>query len=233
MVNADPERRYTDEEVAKVLHRAVQPVSGGQNLPTRSESEGITLAQLESVAAEAGIDPARVRKAALTMGDAPLTEGGSRLFGPRTMHVFDRVVEGEMPPQRLSDLIAAMRRLMRQTGKVEQIGDWLEWTSDAGIIHVTVKPENGRTQLQFMGNAGPKMIGVLAPTALATLISIVTLGHEGMLGIGPVSVIVGAAFTVARGAWEVVGRRARAKYQRIADQLATEVERLTNRGGAE
>lgn len=225
-MNRDSERRYNDEEVAEVLQRAVQPVSGGRNLTARRPSEGITLAQLESVAAEAGIDPDRVRHAALALRDAPPPEGGSLVFGPRTTHVFDLTIEGEVPPGRLSDLVAAIRRLTRVKGKIVEVGDWIEWTSDAKTIHMTVKPENGRTHLQLMGDAGPKLIGIWGPVALATLISLVAVGQAGGLGLGLAGAIVGGAYALARGAWEIVGRRAGAKYGRLADRLATEAERL-------
>jgi hypothetical protein len=82
--------------MAEILKRAVQPVSGGL-VPSR-RAGGITLAELEAVASEAGIDPIRVREAALTLDQGPVSSRGSVLLGPRTTHVFDRVVDGEVPP---------------------------------------------------------------------------------------------------------------------------------------
>jgi hypothetical protein len=174
----DPERLYTDEEVAAILRRAVQPRSrASANLPTRTR-EGINLATLEQIATETGIDPARVREAALSLEADSESEGGSILFGPRSSHVFDRVIEGEVPRERLSDLVAAMRRLTRVKGKVVEVGDWLEWTSDASSIHVTVKPENGQTRLQLMGDAGFRLLGIWGPLTLATFIAIVATGER-------------------------------------------------------
>ena len=175
----DPDRLYTDEEVAAILRRAVQPrTRASASLPARTR-EGISLATLEQIATETGIDPARVREAALSLESDSEVEGGSALFGPRSSHVFDRVVEGEVPRERLSDLVATMRRLTRVKGKVVEVGDWLEWTSDASTIHVTVKPENGQTRLQFMGDAGFKLLGIWGPLMLATIISIVATGADG------------------------------------------------------
>lgn len=218
------ERRYTDDEVAKVLARAVQPVAT-RNLPAMSEG-GVTLGELEAIASEAGIDPARVRSAALSLGDR--TESGDRtlLFGPRTTHVFDRVIDGEVPRERMSDLVGIIRRRLRMKGKIEEVGDWLEWTSDGTTIHLTVKPEAGKTKIQFMGDARPKLIGSFAPMGLATLISIVSLGDAGTLTVGLAAGIVASAYAVARGIWEVVGDRAGAKYEHMVDQLTTEMARL-------
>ena len=218
------ERRYTDDEVAEVLARAVRPVAT-RNLPALSEG-GVTLIELEAIASEAGIDPARVRSAALSLGDR--TESGDRtlVFGPRTTHVFDRVIEGEVPPERMSDLVGIIRRRLRMKGKIEEVGDWLEWTSDGTTIHVTVKPEDGKTKLQFMGDAGFKLIGSFAPVGLATLITLVSLGNEGTLTVGLAAAIIAGAYAVARGIWEIVGDRAGAKYERMVDQLTTEMAGL-------
>jgi hypothetical protein len=203
----DPERLYTDEEVAAILRRAVQPRSrASANLPTRTR-EGINLATLEQIATETGIDPARVREAALSLEADSESEGGSILFGPRSSHVFDRVIEGEVPRERLSDLVAAMRRLTRVKGKVVEVGDWLEWTSDASSIHVTVKPENGQTRLQLMGDAGFRLLGIWGPLTLATFIAIVATGDAGVLTVGLAGIIVGWGYAIARVAWEIAGRR--------------------------
>jgi len=222
----DPDRLYTDEEVAAILQRAVQPRARvSASLPTRTR-EGISLATLEQIATETGIDPARVREAALSLESHTDTQGGSLIFGPRSSHVFDRVIEGEVPRERLSDLVAAMRRLTRVKGKVVEVGDWLEWTSDASTIHLTVKPENGQTRLQLMGDAGFKLIGIWGPLILATIIAIVATGQEGVLTVGLAGLIAGWGYAIARVAWEIAGRRAADKYGRLVDQLTVEVERL-------
>lgn len=222
----DDERRYTDDEVAQVLSRAVQPVASSA-LPARRPSEGITLDELEAVAAEAGIDPARVRAAALSLGERSESSGRLLFFGPHPSHVFDRVIEGEVPHERLSDLVGIIRRLLRVKGKVVEVGDWLEWTSDGTTIHITVKPEGGKTKIQFMGDAGFKLVGLFGPAALATLIALVSLGNGGTLTVGLAAAIVGGAYAVARGLWEIVGRRAGAQYRRMVDQLSLEMARLS------
>jgi hypothetical protein len=218
------ERRYNDDEIAEVLSRAVQPVVTPP-LPALTEG-GVTLGELETIASEAGIDPARVRQAAMSLGNRTASGDRSLLLGPRTTHVFDRVIEGEVPRERLSDLVGILRRVFRMKGKVEEVGDWLEWTSDGTTIHVTVKPEDGKTKVQFMGDAGFKLLGAFAPIALATLITIVSLGNGGYLTVGLAAAIVAGAYAIARGIWEIAGDRAGAKYERMVDQLTAEMARL-------
>lgn len=60
----------------------------------------------------------------------------------------------------------------------------------------------------------------------ATLITLVALGQGGSLTNGLAAAIVSGACAAARGLWEIVGRRAAAKYERLAEQLSGEVRRL-------
>lgn len=218
------ERLYTDEEVAEVLSRALQPLASPV-LPARSGS-GISLAELEAAASEAGIDPARVRTAALTLGESPSFEEGSVIFGPRTTHVLDRVIEGEVPRERLSDLVGIIRRQIRVKGKVEEVGDWLEWTSDGQTIHITVNPERGQTKIQFIGVAGPRLVGSYGLAALASLILLVSLGGAGSLTPGLAAAIVTGGFAAGRALWGFAGRKAGKKYRRMVDDLTSEMARL-------
>jgi hypothetical protein len=218
------ERLYSDEEVADVLSRALQPVATS-GLPARRAS-GITLTELEAAAAEAGIDVARVRAAALSLGEGATPVERSLVFGPHTTTVFDRVIEGEIPRDRLSDLVGILRRHVRVKGKVAEIGDWLEWTSDGTTIHVTVKPEKGQTRIQFMGDAGFKLLGSFGLAGLVTLISLVSLGNAGSLTLGLGAAVVTGAYAMARGLWEVGAARSAKRYRRMADRLTADMSRL-------
>lgn len=226
-MTSDPERRYSDEEVATILERALASSSGGTHLPARRETDGITLAQLESVAAEAGIDALRVREAALTLGDESGEEDGSALFGPPASHVFDRVVEGEVPPGRMSDVVAAIRRLTKGTGTVTEVGDWLEWTSgEDRSLHVTVKPEGGRTRLQVVASSALLLAAITVPTGLVTLIAFAVLIKNGLLTTGLGAGLGVAVLAFVRALWELLGRRAGRGYEEFADRLTAEVARL-------
>ena len=58
--NPNPSRRYTDEEVKRLLTRASELETQGTPLPAKVD--GPTLTDLEAIASEAGIDPALVRR---------------------------------------------------------------------------------------------------------------------------------------------------------------------------
>lgn len=229
-MTSDSERRYTDEEVATILERALAASHRETRLPVRRETDGITLAELESVAGEAGIDPARVRAAAMTLGGESAADAGSTLFGPPVGHVFDRVVEGQVPPGRLSEVVAAIRRLRRGTGTVTEVGDWLEWTSgEERSLTVAVKPERGRTRIQVVASAGLALLGITLPTGIVTLIAFAVLIKNGLLTAGLGAGLGVAVLAFLRALWELLGRRTAERYEEFADRLTIEVARLTDR----
>lgn len=233
-MSSGAERRFSDEEVAAILERALASPHREPRLPARRETDGITLAQLESIAAEAGIDPLRVREAALTLGEESTGDDGSALFGPPANHVFDRVVEGEVPAGRMSDVVAAIRRLTKGTGKVEEVGDWLEWTSgEDRSLHVTVKPEAGRTRLQVVTSSALLLAAITVPTGLITLVAFAVLLKNGLLTAGLGAGLGIAVLAFMRAIWELLGRRTARGYEEFADRLTAEVARLAEGPGSE
>ena len=106
-------RRFDDEEVSLILRRAAEL----QEAQPGAESSGMTLADLEEVAREAGLDPSLVRRAAAEVGDAggagspaaPLT-GGSRFLGAPTVLRAERIVDGELPVAEFEALLDEIRR---------------------------------------------------------------------------------------------------------------------------
>jgi len=81
--NPNSSRRYTDEEVRKLLKRASELESQGGTLP--APIEGPTLSDLEAIASEAGINPTLVRQAAREL-DTP--SSGLRAMTPQTSGIL-------------------------------------------------------------------------------------------------------------------------------------------------
>lgn len=218
------ERLYTDDEMAEILSRAVQPVSSS-GVPARRAS-GVSLAEMEAIASEAGIDPARVRAAARSLGTAGQSREWSLMGGPRGTHVLNRVAEGSIPSDRFGEAIGMIRSTYRGRGKAEVVGDWLEWTSEAGQLHLTVRSEGEDTKIQLVANGGLYGLAAYGPLSLATLIALVSLGDAGSLTVGLAAGIVGGAYAIGRGIWEYAGRAVGRRFRRDFDALATEMTRL-------
>src|SRR5262249_44629614 len=95
------ERTYREEEVARILQRAA-----GLERKRQLERPALTLAEVEAIARESGIDPSVVRQAARDLDNERQTGLGTRLAGVRVRRTFERVVEGEISNQHHEQLAA-------------------------------------------------------------------------------------------------------------------------------
>jgi len=185
------ETRFNEEEVSLILRRALEDDGGG--------SDGsLTLKQLKEIAAEVGIDPAGVEKAALAV--EANRAAGPRQGGSRTSVRYDIEVDGEVGRDDYGDLLRAVRSATGRQGVVTEAFGGLEWKAqDAfGGRYVTIRSDNGRTRVEALGNFrdGAFVSGSLGATgglaATAVLLK-ATLGGIAALGaLAPVALIAGA-----------------------------------------
>ena len=89
-----PSRRFNEKEVADIIKRA----SELQQLESTAESTtGMSLAELEQVAHEAGLDPALVRRAATDLDTRVTDQKPSAFIGAPTNLALERTIDGEIP----------------------------------------------------------------------------------------------------------------------------------------
>jgi hypothetical protein len=173
---ADEPERFNEEEVGLILRRAAEVQVG----------RSMTLAELESVAAEAGIDAALVRRAATEVRsrqDPPTVSGGG-VFGP-TLLVYERRIDGNVDPSAWEDLVAEIRRRMKMKGSIEQVGKELVWSSNPRPgsgkrdIRVVVTSRRGYTLVRVEERTGGLagglyggLMGGLLPFGLAWILPI-------------------------------------------------------------
>jgi hypothetical protein len=213
------ERRFNDQEVAKILESALSE-NMDRALPART-SEGMTLAELQDIAREVGIDPVGVERAALALSE-PAGRRSPMLGAPTTVQ-HERTVEGEVSQEHMQELVTTIRRVMARQGVVSVELDSLEWRArDAlGARYVSITPGKGRTLIRALGNFRD---GVAA-----------LFGGGTVLGLAA-PVVAAAAFFPARFVWRRKARQEeddlRAVVARLAEQLAGEFERPPH-GGAD
>jgi len=215
------EKRFDDEQVSLILRRAMEGDAGRPDA-------GLTLRQLKEIAAEVGIDPARVEAAALSV-QAEHAVGERRGLGASTR--YDVQVEGELPPEKRAEAIRLIRSAMRRQGIVtEEVGGGIGWRArDAfGGRYVTIQSGEGQTRIEALGNfrdgamavsAGGGALG-LATTAIV----LKAFGGVAALGLaGPVAVVAGAAIP----AWVLYRRwfaREDAALRRAVTDIAARID---------
>jgi hypothetical protein len=137
------DRSYDEAEVRKILELAttLQPV----RQPTGT-TDGISLAELQSIGAEVGVDPASIARAAATLDAGGITRPRTTLGLPMEV---GRVVPLARAPtdQEWERLVAELRATFHAQGRVAGHGGMREWSN--GNLHACVEPSAHGYQLRL------------------------------------------------------------------------------------
>lgn len=221
----DSQPLFDEREISAILKRAAE-IQGADG-PARAF--GLSLVELQQLAAEAGIDPRSVAAAV-----AELDRGGEgdhvNIWGGPLSLTLDRVVEGEVNEATWEAMVAAVRRSFNDTGEVQPWGQALEWTHSgraSGVqAHVTVTPRDGRTRIQVFWHepvmAAP--VYVIAGVFALIMIPVVfeALALVSLTGAFLYLAIVSTLFLLAR--WTL--SRMAAKEKRNVRHLMAKLERI-------
>jgi hypothetical protein len=230
------QRRYSEKEVSRLLKRAteLQRTTG-----VSPAARGLTLAELEDIAAEAGLDPALLRQAAAELDVGSLPEAGSgigaRLAGAPLRTVIERTLPGEVPATAFAAMVPLIQMAADAPGQASQVGNTMTWQSQ--------NPANPRSlQILVAAHAGNTLIrieeryGALAGGLFGGFVgggSGVSLGVGGALAgaLGSVAIAVAlpvaittTTFVVIRRVFRSIVRRRRGVLERLLDTLAAHAQ---------
>lgn len=241
-------RRYDDEEVSRILKRATEIRTESRALVRSGDEErGLSLRDLEEIAAEAGIDVAHVRQAAVEL-DAGRIEGGwgERVTGAPWSLVQEATVEGELGEDGFPVVSSAIHVTTRESGFPSLMGRVLTWRNDPQKVGgrstmVAVSSRGGRTTIRVEENlqqvaggfhGGLTMGGGLGIGLGVGLPLAINLGSV-LLGVAfPLGMMVGG-YAVARVSYRAyVGRRERVMARLLARLVEVVEDEVTPPGDA-
>ena len=231
-------RRYTEKEVGLILRRATE-MQGAE--PSALDPAGLTLAALEEIAAEAGIDPGMLRQAANELHVNRPPTLGSRLAGAPVSVDIERVIEGELPWERLEELVPTIQAGTTGQGTASAVGRTLTWTSrteeNALAQQVLVSVRGGQTLIRNQESLGGLAAGLFGGImggvgagvgfGLGGALS-ATLGLVAGLVALPLATITGSYF-LARAIFTAQVRRRQAAARALVDRLAEQIESAIGR----
>ena len=172
------ERHATPNDFAAALEQAVQRkpaydeaqaravirYAAEQQLDHPTEEGALSLAAIQRIGAEVGLSPDRVRDAVQALARPPAIPARRGIFGAPSKIDMERTLDGELPVEGFEALLEEVRAVTGEVGRInETLGRSLSWNSlsfqnslegTGRLIHVMVKPKDGKTRIRITESAG-------------------------------------------------------------------------------
>ena len=229
----DRPRRYSDREVRRLLKYAAERQqsdeaggSGGR------EGGGMTLAALQEVAAEAGIEPRYVQLAAARIDSPEPTVPEHPLAGTALLILAERIVPGELQEEDYEQIVAEIQMATELAGDTTMIGRTLRWRSvpsehQLRSLQVTVASRNSETRIQAeerLHRYAGTLYGVFVGGGAMTVGLGVGVGVGAATGSAlfaaafPVT-LIGGLYVAMRQFMKSVGRKRRTELDGLVDRI--------------
>ncbi len=148
------DRRFSEREIREVFERAA-----AQQQAAAQEADGLTLAEMQEVAASAGLDPAFVARAAqaVALGEP---EQGRTATGPIPTGVYRTELLPGPPTDALwAALLSDLRHTFNAEGTVRDDGAVREWRN--GNLRATLEPAGVGSRLSLRTRRDGQAAGVV------------------------------------------------------------------------
>jgi hypothetical protein len=225
----DDGRRYSEEEFTLILQKASELPDDGSTMP--GSKSGMSLEEIQSIAAEAGIDPEKVSRAASLLAGSDQTGRAAAVFGGPSSHHLERAIRGEVSEEDFGRLLDVIRRATVQQGQGGRVLDAFEWKTTGGTsrIHVNVVPRDGETTIQIIADRSGTGILTLLASGVPWLITAVAIGNglDVTSVAGVASILAGAAggaLLTFRTIWKSTTASFRRKLTGLMEDLSSVVE---------
>lgn len=141
------ERRYNEKELAAILRAAGE--AQAKDAGSSSEADGLTLAEIAKLAAEVGIDPTYIDRAAQDLRDSPKSQ--FHKWGAPSRQVIERTIDGTFDDVHWEEAVAEMRLAFMSAGQTSVVGTSREWVGGTEFrsAHVSATPKNGKTRIRI------------------------------------------------------------------------------------
>jgi hypothetical protein len=190
----------------------------------------LTLAEMKAAAAQVGIDPALVERAArlLTANATAAPSFLERLLGGRARYIDEAHFPIALDESRVAQLMSAIRIGVGRPGEGHSSALGLTWrSSDAGgaVLSLTAQTDHESTSVTAELDRRGTLAIVAGVTGAACFVAFFfggTLAHELFPGFGLAGALlgVGGVLTVARSQWRASTGAARDRLSRVMDSVS-------------
>lgn len=235
---SDDQRVFSDEEFALILRKATELASRSDG--PASSSAGLTLAEMKAAAAQVGLDPALVERAARMLTATATATPLERLIGGPTRHDLEARFPIRLDEKRAALLLSAVRISAglagsRDAGHSSSMGMSWHDGGDLESLRVTARPEDGGTVVSVVldRRAPLTVVALFSGMAmfLAVLFAAFALYPEApALGVGGFIAGIGGVLAVARGYWASSTKRVRERIGGVVDAIDKTLTQLETQG---
>lgn len=224
------DRRFTDKEVALILRRAseLEDSRGEGSVPGR----GLSLTDLQEIAAEAGINPDLIGRAVAELEDRRSLDPVS-LLGPTTVSREVRAVADPVSEETLAELIRIIDQEVKDQGTVQEALGAVRWTGKSLFLstQVSLEPSEEETLVRVEERYTDALRGMLhgIPSSYGLILGL-PIFLEGLNLGAPLSVALAVATGAAGWAlgdtiWRRLARKSRTRVGRLAEKLTMAASR--------
>jgi hypothetical protein len=223
-VTSEKSRRFTDREVALVLRKA----SELDEAEGAGEGGGLSLHDLEQIAAEVGIAPSAVHRAVAQLDARPMANPFAR---GQLVRQAVRAVEGELSRGSIAELMQHVDASSDQVGVVTDALGVVRWTAQDRFrtTQVAVSPSKGETRIRVIERVTGRFrrLATAVPTMTASALAAM---FAGQLGPGTGTVVAVTALGGAVGAligrflWTHLSSESQTRVNRLASELSRNAE---------
>lgn len=216
---------FSDQEVSLILRRAAEIEASGKG------ATGMTGADIEAIALEAGIQPGAVRLAIEELRVEPSTP--ALPWSAPASRRETRVVPAELGRDQLAGLMQAIEERVGRHGSVTEALGTVRWSSTAGlwITDVSVTPRDGETRIgvhERIVEDKRKLFQILPP-AWGAMAGMIVAGSLAVGALGIIALTAGGAalgFGIGRAIYRSRSEASRERVERIAMALAEDARAL-------
>ena len=218
-------RSYNEKQIGALIQRATELHEEAMGASER----GLSLEEIEHIAAELGLPPEYMRTAALELEHRVRSDRAFSLFGGPFVINQARVVDETMTEEQWEQVVMELRAFTGKKGHVDEVGPAREWIhaigeGDEGFnfvkTRVAIRPGDGQTSIQIRKHYGGIAILYAVPFFLSVFFALVLLTEQpDLVKFAFASGSVIGAFAVVRTLISSWARREKKRLKRLANLL--------------
>ena len=224
--NRPAQRSYNEKQIGALIQRATELHEEAMGASER----GLSLEEIEHIAAELGLPPEYMRTAALELEDRVSSDRAFSVFGGPFVINQARVVDGTMTQEQWEQVVMELRAFTGKRGQVDEVGPAREWIhaigeGDEGFnfvkTRVAIRPGDGQTSIQirkhYGGTAVPVYLLTFVISAFLSLVVLNEFPNPVTLALAGGSII--GALAVVRTLISLWARREKERLKRLTNLL--------------